>query len=231
MLELVCVTTNATQGERYRTWQQGKRGARPAKSWVEFELDDERWTVTLGFVNHGDELVLADVRIFPTRSTPDERGVNPNERKREWGDWSWDPELVPRGGLALRTIRALSIGGALRAALANVPPSDSYLRDAGFVAANRPARMVSRKPPELDARRRAPVLLARVAVWYERALAAGESPNGAIYGKLEGTKWQVARGSVPGLVRAARAAGYLTAAVKGRASGRATAIAHALVSD
>jgi hypothetical protein len=216
---------------RYRTQQQRKRGARSAKSWVEFELEEPPWTVTLGFVNHGDELALADIRIFPTRDVATERSLNPNKRKREWGEWSGDPDLVPLGGLTLRTIRKLSIGEALKFALANVPrPGD--LDDAKFVTASRLARVVSQKPPELDLRRRPPELLAQVAVSYQRALAKRRPPNTAIYEELGNSPmWPFERNSVPGLVRAARAAGYLTPAIKGRgrASGRATAAAHAVL--
>jgi hypothetical protein len=191
---------------------------------VEFEFAEEPWTVTLGFVSHGDELVLADVRIFPTRDTPDDRSLNPNDRKRKWGEWSWDPELVPPGGLTMRTIRKLSIGGAVSTAVANVPRPDGYLGDAGFVTAHH-ARV--RSKPDEHVRRRKPELLARVALLYERARAEGRAPNKLIYAELA-TVWPVAESTVPGLVRAARAAGYLTPAIKGRASGSATAAAHAL---
>jgi hypothetical protein len=208
----------------FRTWQQ--KGP-PAKSWVEFELE-EPWTVTLGFVNRGEELLLADVRIFPTRASGAERSLHPNKSKRKWGDWSWEPDVVPPGGLTMRTVRTLSIGAAVSAALAEVPKPGGYLGDAGFVAASR-ARV--RQKSDDHARRRRPELLARVALVYERAVVEGEPPNKTIHKELANTPWQVAESSVPGLVRAARAAGYLTPAVKGRgrASGHATAAAHAFV--
>jgi hypothetical protein len=207
---------------------------------VEFELDDGPWTVTCGFVKHGDELVLADLRIFPTRDTSPERGLNPNERNgddgRDWGDWSWDPDLVPTGGLTMRTVRTLRVGDAVRAALANVPEPGGDLDDFGFVAAR---RLTSRRVQGEDLRRRPPELLARVAVVYENAVAAGKHPGDRIYQELSGASasgdsaevvsWSFERSTVPSLVRAARAAGYLTPAIKGRAHGKATAAAHALV--
>jgi hypothetical protein len=76
------------------------------------------------------------------------------------------------------------------------------------------------------------ILLARVAVTYERALTERQHPNSAIYEELKSkSSISFERNSVPGLVRAARAAGYLTPAIKGRASGRATTAAHALVNN
>ena len=221
-----------TQAE-YRTRQHPATADEPGKSQVEFELVEEPWTVTAGFVSHGDELVLADIRIFPTRDTPAERSLNPNERDRKWGEWSWDPDLVPAGGLTMRMIRTLSIGAAARTALANVPsgPDDPYmglLSGVGFVEGSRLARG-RQKPSGLDLRRRRPELLARIALVYERAVVEGEPPNKTIHKELFNTPWQVAKSSVPGLVRAARAAGYLTPAIKGRASGRATAAAHAVL--
>ena len=227
-----------TQVGRFRTWQQKARAGKPAVSFVEFELD-ELWTAALGFLNHDDELVLAEIRIFPTRDTPAERSLNPNERDpthggRKWGEWSWDPDVVPPSGLTMRTIRALNIGGAKLAALANVPrPGDLGDGDVGFVTASRLARARS---DDLR-RRRDPELLARVALLYDRAVNTEprENPNDAIYEWLTKSVWgpfastTFARTSVPGLVRAARAAGYLTPATKGRASGRASAAAHALV--
>lgn len=234
----------------YRTCQQGpltarqarlrrKPRAEPAKSWVEFELDDGPWTVTCGFVAHGDELVLADLRVFPTRDTPAERGLNPNERNsddgRDWGDWSWDPDLVPTGGLTMRTVRALRVGDAVRAALTNVPEPGSYLENAGFIAAR---RLTSKRAHGEDRRRRPPELLARVALVYEKAVAAGKHPGDSIYQELSGARqsddgaevsWSFERSTVPSLVRAARAAGYLTPAIKGRAYGKATDAARDLL--
>ena len=206
--------------------------AERARSWVEFELE-EPWTVTLGFVNHGEELVLADVRIFPTRPTPGERGLNPRERNskkgRGWGDWSWDPNLVPAGGLTVRKLRTLRLGDAMRVALATLPSPDNHpdFADAGFVTAKRSVR---KRPANDDRRRRPPQLLASVAVIYEHACDAGEHPNQKIHDDLTGSDpWWFDRSTVPSLVRAARAAGYLTPATKGRASGRATAAAHAVL--
>ena len=174
--------------------------------------------MTLGFVNHGDELVLAEVRIFPTREAPSDERVS-----KSWGEWSWDPDVVPLGGLTLRTIRKLTISEARKFALANVPRSDT-----GFVTASRLAR-APQKPADQDLRRRPPEDLARVALLYERAVNERQHPNAVIYAELKNSLWPVERTSVPGLVRAARAAGYLTPATKGRASGRATTAAHALV--
>jgi hypothetical protein len=198
---------------------------------VEFELE-EPWTVTLGFIHHGDELVLADVRIFPTQNTPGERGLNPRDRNskkgRDWGDWSWDPELVPAGGLTARKLRTLRLGDAMKVALANLPSPDDHpdLADAGFVTARRSVR---KRPANDDRRRRSPELLARVALVYEDACAEGEHPNDKIHDNLGSDPWWFDRSTVPSLVRAARAAGYLTPAIKGRAHGKATAAAHALV--
>jgi hypothetical protein len=205
--------------------------AERARSWVEFELEGP-WTVTLGFVNHGEELVLADVRIFPTRHTPGERGLNPRDRNskkgRDWGDWSWDPDIVPAGGLTARKLRTLRLGDAMKVALANLL-SSGHPADAGFVTARRLVRL---RPANDDRRRRSPELLARVALVYEHACAAGEHPNDKIHDNLTGSDpWWFDRSTVPSLVRAARAAGYLTPATKGRASGRATAAAHALVNE
>lgn len=187
--------------------------------------------MTVTFLNHGDELVLADIRIFPTRDTPAERSLNPNERDptrggRKWGEWSWDPALVPSGGLTMRAVRKLSIGGAVREALANVPRPDGSLSGVGFVEASR-ARI--RLKSDGHVRRRSPELLARVARIYASAVINGQPPNKAVHKALTDTPWQVSEKSVPGLVRAARAAGYLTPAHKGQASGEATPAAHALV--
>jgi len=224
---LVYVTqTQVEYRPQYRPRQHRSSPDEPQKSQVEFELD-EPWTVTATFLNHGDELVLADIRIFPTRDTTGERGLpGDRRRQREWGDWSWDPDLVPAGGLTMRTVRKLSIGGAVREALANVPRLDGYLSGVGFVEASH-SRV--RQKSDDHVRRRRPELLARVALVYERAVVEGEPPNKTIHKELLNTPSQVAESSVPGLVRAARAAGYLTTAIKGRASGRATAAAHALV--
>jgi hypothetical protein len=235
---LVCVTQTSTQGyqPRYRLRQHPPTPDEPKKTQVEFELE-EPWTVTLTFLNHGDELVLADIRIFPTRDAATERGLpGDRRRKRKWGEWSWDPDLVPAGGLTMRTVRRLTIGAAASEVLANVPsgPDDAYLgllSGVGFVEGNRLARG-RQKPSEQDLRRRrTPELLAHVAMIYDRAAVKHQPPNKAIHKELIGTPWQVARSSIPGLVRAARAAGYLTSAIKGRASGRATTAAHALVNN
>ena len=220
--------TQADYRPQYRPRQHRAASHEPKKSQVEFELD-EPWTVTATFLNHGDELVLADIRIFPTRDTAIERGLpGDRRREREWGEWSWDPDLVPPGGLTIRTVRKLSIGAAVREALANVPRPDGYLSGVGFVEASR-SRVREKSGDHV--RRRSPELLARVALVYERAVVEGEPPNKTIHKELLNTPWQIAESSVPGLVRAARAAGYLTPAVKGRgrASGHATAAAHASV--
>jgi hypothetical protein len=219
---------------QYRTWQAPEDGQVPQRSWVEFELE-EPWTVTLGFLNHGDELVLADVRIFPTRDDDLERGLGPRGQYdttgrvpngRTYGEWSWDPDLVPPGGLTARTLRKLKIGDAMREAIVQVPRPDGDLAGTGFVTASRLA-LGRAKPAGTDLRRRrSPELLASVALIYEQAVLDGIHPNQAIYEAIKGTARQVAEKSVPGLVRAARAAGYLTPAIKGRAQGKATPAAH-----
>lgn len=207
----------------YRTWQDRERGL----SFVEWELE-EPWTVTLAFTDHDGELALAVLQVFPTKDEPSERGSGPVERDtrkggRDWGEWRYEPGLVPRAGLAVRTLRQINVSGAIQAALRAVPRPESRLAAAGFVAADRPAGRQAKL-------RQDPVLLARVAVLYERARAEHQSPNSFIYAELQKTNDHVAQRTVAGLIRQARARGFLPQTSQGRPSDRATKAAHDLLS-
>ena len=204
-----------------RTWQ-ARDPDNPAGSvsWVEYELE-EPWTVALGFQEREGELVLAALSVFPTRNDEADRSLNPRVRERELGQWRPDAERVPRGGLSIRRVlRSVTVSAAAREALRQSPSADDYLAAAGFVAADRLPATPSR------GKRRDPVLLAQIAVMYEEALRNGDHPTVVIAAQID-----YSLRSVPGLVRAARDAGYLTPANRGRPSGTATEKARRLLAE
>jgi hypothetical protein len=211
----------------WRTWQRIEPEQR-AIYWAEHELGEEPWTAAYGFVEREGVLTLAEMRIFPTRDAGTERSANITERvdRLHLGEWGREPDVVPRGGLPTRTIRLARPGEALAEAFTyvarqNTPHSVNV--SPHIVRADAKAKRPA-KP------RRDPLLLARVAVLYEQAMVDGVRPNVHIHDELKHSPHQVSPRTVAGLVRAARAAGYLTpSGQRGSASGRATKTAHELL--
>jgi hypothetical protein len=219
----------SSEQRKWRTWQR----AEDSIFWAEQELDEEPWTAAYGFVARDGALTLAEVRIFPTRDTPAERGYGPAERseRRDLGEWSKDSDLVPRGGLSTRVMRLLRPGEAMSEAFNQVWVENEELRRMLEHAVAQPL-IAERTAARPSKPRRDPVILARVAVLYEQALSERKRPNRYIHERLKGGQYQVAERTVGGLVSDARAAGYLTpAARKGSASGSATDAAHAVLRE
>ncbi len=212
----------------WRTWQRVERDPRPIY-WAEHELGDEPWTAAYGFVEREGALTLAELRIFPTRDAAGDRSADLSERvdRRDLGEWDRDPALVPRGGLPTRVLRLAKPGEALAEAFTYVARKDT-LHSANVSPHIVRADAKSKRPARP---RRDPTLLVRVALLYEEAMTAGVPPHSYIFDALQGTKDQIARRTVAGLVRDARAADYLTPATKGSASGRATQAAHDLLRE
>jgi hypothetical protein len=188
--------------------------------WAERESPEDPWTIAYGFMGKGGDLVLAEIRIFPTR--PADR----RNRRRTLGDWSRDPKLVPDPGLPARVLRQIKLREALGVALGSVLPSDMPAGNAGHFAVR-----ADRAAPKPSKPRRDPRLLAKVATLYDEGMrqhSTAPAPSKYVWEHLKGTEHQFDKRSIEGLVREARQAGYLTPATKGRAGGRATRAAREL---
>ena len=205
---------------RYRPFQW--RGS--PISWVEYE--DERhepWTVTLGFSERDGALELAELHVFPTKADQSERGWNFMGRGRGPAEWTHDVSLVPRGGLTATALREMTghLQEALRVALSAVPTPDSYLADAGFVAANRRAqRPPAARSPHTEEK------LALGAVFYGRAVKLGLPIKDYVSEQLTRRGFRCQPESVRNLTTSMRDRGFLTGKtgeiMQGRAFGQAT---------
>ena len=182
-------------------------------SWVRHSLDD-KWVVAYRITEQNGEHVVDEVRVYPREPDADSR--------RAVG-WSGDPRAVAPGGVTTRLLRKVKVATALAA-------GDHSIQVIGTVLPPElaPKGKVAHRPRR---RRRDDLLLARVAIRYDDARAAGSLTRAH-------KAWELLReldnlyytpGSVRQLIAAARKRGFITPTREGAGRGRATDEARAVI--
>ncbi len=190
------------------------------EAWAEIDLDDT-WTAAYRLVEREGQLVIAEIRVFPTVGENDRAfarwdGTRPL-RRRALGEWSGTSQDVPDGGLPAAVHREVVLLDALERAYRQAEEAGSMLPpEIGTIAG-------SRVEPR-GGKRRDPDLLARVAILYDKAdRASDRKPIQYIQKHLPG----YSASNVRKIVQEARYIGFLTPAPRpGVSGGRATAAAY-----
>jgi hypothetical protein len=71
----------------------------PARDYVVLEVPDEDWTVAYLLTVQSGSLVVAEVRVYPTEPAMEAKP----------GEWSRDPNRVPKGGVTGRRLRQVGV--------------------------------------------------------------------------------------------------------------------------
>jgi hypothetical protein len=159
-----------------------KLSGRPGRTWVEEAFRDHhrgRWIMAARlWIQHG-QLVIGELRVYPSDRREGGKAGADERSPLAAGNWSEDPEKIPRGGLASQVLRYIPLGGVRPYVLAAVnraeslPPGDRELHRSitRYVLAGSDV-LEARPRPERRAGR-GDLFYARLANSYVQAIAGG----------------------------------------------------------
>jgi hypothetical protein len=196
-----------TASYRFQEWIEEVSGKRAA--WLEINI--EPWTAAFRLMERAGEMIVAEIRVFPNESQPDENDhhelsdgrlrswAREGACPREYGTWSGDSARVPPGGVPTRVLRKVKAREALR--LAFSAEQRLLPKELDRLATH---RYRGRRKKRDDA------LLAQVAVLYEHASREGTHEHSkAVWNALKSSGIYYERGTVRDLIREARRRGFL----------------------